>query len=441
MGFTGLKLFLLSFSSSTPPSFLPSFLPSASASPSIFMDMDSSSINHLSHTAAAASPLSPDAVLFSSVSSCDVTSLQLALSSPSPPLNVNHTSNPSNMSVLQFACERNLPRSCEILLADARVDVNLATRGASGLYVACERGHVEVVKLLLGHPATEVNKAKQRTTPFNLVCHKGSLDLARLLLQDPRTDVNAPNKTGATPFGLACYYGHFHVVEELLRSPRVEVNRINEAGITPFWQACERGRIPVVKMLLASDRVEVNRASKGGLTPLGVACKLGRLTVVQILLGSDRTRLALTTLPAPAAENGEGGSSTQQQQQQQQQSQRLVVPDEVKNSGNVRTEKAVLLVRDCLKDPELFRAQVRLLAETQLDSNTSILSFLSHFMYLGGFLTFFFSFFFLLVFSFFSLRQMWPTNLQMVILQIDHKSEVLLETRPPPRQRRKKCPA
>jgi ankyrin repeat protein len=85
----------------------------------------------------------------------------------------------------------------ELLLAHARIDVNLGTVDSdaiSPLYAACEEEHVQIIRMLLAHE---------------------------------NIDVLHGQSDGRTPLWSACWNGYDDVVEVLLTHKKINVNQIN----------------------------------------------------------------------------------------------------------------------------------------------------------------------------------------------------------------------
>jgi len=166
--------------------------------------------------------------------------------------------------------------------------------------LACQEGQVEVVKLMMADPRVDVNLAQiqgkkivfyfffffftilifnklffffQGCTPIFLASQNGKIEIVKLLLSDPRVEVDKPRDTGATPLLIACENGHAEIAKLLLFDERTNVNFSGANGRTPLWLASQNGHLMILKLILATDK-EINTSARDasqGLTALDQA--------------------------------------------------------------------------------------------------------------------------------------------------------------------------
>ena len=217
--------------------------------------------------------------------SYDDAAVTLALSAPG--LDVNRTHGAKRTTELWSQSNWGRSRNVALLLADPRVDPNLASSNKeTPLWIAADLGWDRCVDLLLVDPRVNVNSATAsgRRTPLHTAAAHGHDRCVELLLTDPRVDRELANSEGYSPLHAAAYAGHPRCVELLLADPRVDPNIKLTAPSrnTPLHSAAGEGMFACVELLLADDRVHVSRANGSGIPPLLQACFQMRESVDQV---------------------------------------------------------------------------------------------------------------------------------------------------------------
>ena len=182
------------------------------------------------------------------------------------------------------------------------VDVNGTNiRGQTMLVVQCGEGRSRNVELLLADPRVDPNIAEptQGQTPLNVAAIKGKARCVELLLSDPRVEVNLADSDGKSPLWGAASKGKDRCVELLLADPRVDPNQVDGLhGETPLNAAAGCGRDRCIELLLDDPRVDVCRAAANRQTPLASACYqlLQSMDRVGAAGGNDPTRTLVIML-------------------------------------------------------------------------------------------------------------------------------------------------
>ncbi len=185
------------------------------------------------------------------------------------------------------------------LLSVPGVDVNLGQeKGATALFVAAQEGHLEVIKLLLDVHGINPNLGTidEGTTPLAVAAFLGRKDVVELLLTAWNIDINIRQHDGATALFTATQ-GNRHEVVELLITRGADVNLGLLDDSTSLTHSAFKGNIEVLKHLLQAPGIRVNKRTKEGITALFYASKQGHAEAAELLLnkGAD---------PELADENG-----------------------------------------------------------------------------------------------------------------------------------------
>ena len=155
----------------------------------------------------------------------------------------------------------------EVLLADARVDVNQASSdaGRTAMFAASYTGQAAVVKLLLAHDGIDANQARtdDGLTPLFVACQNRHAAIVKLLLAHDGIDANqASTDNGVFPLFVACEEGHAEIVTQLLAHAGIDANKATARfGMTALHAACNEGHTAIVKLLLTHDGVNVNQTT------------------------------------------------------------------------------------------------------------------------------------------------------------------------------------
>jgi len=194
-------------------------------------------------------------------------------------------------TALLLACEQGVGEIIQLLLQDARCDVNqqLPSDGTTPFFMACQMGDEAAVRMLLADERVDINKPiANGTTPFHIAAEFDKPEVVRMLLDDPRVDINFPRTNGATAFFMICQKGFATLVRLLMEDPRIDVNRGKDNGATPFIIACQKGMTEVVRLLLEDPRVDCNSPLPDGHTPLAIAAGFNQVGVLKHLIASGK---------------------------------------------------------------------------------------------------------------------------------------------------------
>ena len=186
-------------------------------------------------------------------------------------------------------CMSGRSRSVKLLLADSRLDPNIAdtSSGSTPLHAAAGNGHACCLELLLADPRVGVNQADLNgDTPLHIAANQGTFTASNFSLR------TIPQQHAAATMGKA------RCVELLLSDRRVEVNLTDSEGNTPLNMAAGHGMNRCVELFLADSRVDVSRPSARGQTPLLSACMQLMQSMDQIGAagGNDPTRTLVIML-------------------------------------------------------------------------------------------------------------------------------------------------
>ena len=249
----------------------------------------------------------------------DDNAVKLALSAPGLDVNMRLK---EGRTVLWGQCSVGRSRNVALLLADARVDPNLAesTNEATPLYAAASQGADRCVEVLLADLRVNVNQGdSDGDGPLYIAADHGRVRCLELLLADPRVNVNQVGSNfssptvrvsaslvslsmgtsapctmstrpcwGSTPLYTAAKMGRDRCVELLVANPHVIVDLVDSYGHSPLYIAANMGEDGCVALLLADPRVDVNLAGSDGATPLYTAANQGRDRCVELLLADPR---------------------------------------------------------------------------------------------------------------------------------------------------------
>ncbi|KAI8610601.1 ankyrin repeat-containing domain protein [Chytriomyces sp. MP71] len=172
-----------------------------------------------------------------------------------------------NSSAIWFACEYGHIRVIQLLLNDARVDIE----GLLGW--VCEMGFAHALPLLLADP--RVDPREDDDFAIKVSAQNGHVECLRVLLHDGRSDP-AADEQFAVKF--AAQHGHAECLQVLLRDHRVDPTVDNQSCISV---AAELGMEECVNVLLEDPRVD---GTAEGDTPIMLAAQNGYERIVHMLL-------------------------------------------------------------------------------------------------------------------------------------------------------------
>ena len=141
----------------------------------------------------------------------------------------------------------------KLVLGMDGVNVNEPNSGGQTfLFAQCFMGRSRNVALLLADPRVDPNLAESERgqTPLLTAANHGRVRCVALLLADERVDPNLPESNGRTPLYRAANanLGQNRCVELLLGDKRVDVCRADVNGQTPLLSAC-------AQLMLSMDQV------------------------------------------------------------------------------------------------------------------------------------------------------------------------------------------
>lgn len=228
------------------------------------------------------------------------------------------------LSALVYALKHREYYALQLLLADSRVDVNLADcLGWTPLQAAVLEGDHIAAQMLVRHAGIDINyQSSHNDAPLllsvkwlhgqqavlmvdSLLLHskldvnisdsngqialwhavnRGDYDLVKLLLRQNNLRLNDPDRYEVTPLGRAAERPVMSVLELLLDQRHICINSQSTHIVPPLWAACRAGNSPAVKALLRLKSVQTNQRGPTGTTPLQVAVHSNHLSIVSLLL-------------------------------------------------------------------------------------------------------------------------------------------------------------
>ena len=224
-------------------------------------------------------PPPPLAELMDAAATGDIATLSSALSNPlvDPNMTSSH-----GWTMLMFAAINGDDSSVKLLLADDRVDRNIACTNGSMVYTALQAaacgGHMLVLKLLLADDRTI------RTRPYE---GEGDEYYDAALAWVNRQGTNA--EAAPEELIIAAEKGDEATVASALRNPLVDPNMADSVGYTAITSAFQCGHTSVLRLLLADDRVDPNITDQAGNTVLSLAASEMNISHLKLLLANERT--------------------------------------------------------------------------------------------------------------------------------------------------------
>ncbi len=195
---------------------------------------------------------------------------------------LNYQNSPHQMSALMYACGKNIPRMCQLLINNG-ADVNLVNDDRTPpLMIACYLGFTEIVTILLDAGAKVNVQDIDGDTPLCLAIKKNHHEIVTLLINhgaDAYFDEGALN--------LAIDYHNLEMIKTLLKT-NIDINIGNRDGVTPLMNASAQGNIEIVRMLIESG-ANINQQDREGESALHLGCLEGHFQVVQTLLNHHAT--------------------------------------------------------------------------------------------------------------------------------------------------------
>ena len=210
---------------------------------------------------------------------------------------VNSRKENDGLSGLHFAARDNYGDLLELLLSQAGVDVNIATKkNAKPLMLACFCGHDNIARRLCRVNDIDLNcRTLQNLTALHGAVVRNHLGCVKVLRAAGGVDWNVREDSGWYPLTWSVNRGLADILQIILSvpEPNLDVSVTDPAGRNIAHIGVEsmaRDRQRCVELLCLDDRVDWNIRNRFGDTPL-IYC-----------LKNNRTSMALTLLTNPAVD-------------------------------------------------------------------------------------------------------------------------------------------
>ena len=225
------------------------------------------------------------------------------------------------MTPLFLASRKNHVNVVQLLLDDARTDVNKVVNSGNALWEATEIGNTNIVKLLIKHPQIDINQHNKRNkkTPLIISSERGHTDIVWLLLCHNQIDVNKKDSFGDSALQTASWRAHLGIVKLLLRCSETQVSdeytkQLEEEGgkkeiieAIDWWstlsqmsatcclnvkedliKAANYGDFRAIRGLLLCPESDINIVDSRGHTPLYLSAWKGHIKAVEVLLANSK---------------------------------------------------------------------------------------------------------------------------------------------------------
>lgn len=192
-------------------------------------------------------------------------------------------------SILHWAAEKGLLKTCQRLLSKGAVSVNnVNSKGQVPLQLAARTGNAGVVELLIANEAKLDHADNEGETALLVAASGGHAEVVEKLLA-AGADTKKRDSSGHSALHLAAWAGNTTVISELLKHMKV-VESTTSSGYTPLHAAAWVGHAAAVKTLLQGG-ADPNSADSDGWTPLHKAAYRGHAAVVRALIenGADKS--------------------------------------------------------------------------------------------------------------------------------------------------------
>uniref|UniRef100_A0A0K8T6K2 RING-type domain-containing protein n=2 Tax=Lygus hesperus TaxID=30085 RepID=A0A0K8T6K2_LYGHE len=173
--------------------------------------------------------------------------------------------------------------SCDWMVSDPKVEVELTEALQQSLVAASAQGHVEIVEYLLDLPQVQADgfDCLSGETALTVASMNGCTTVCSTLVARGAS-ITATNQKNLSPLILAVKEGHWAVAERLLQLG-APLGQTDDAARTPLMIAASEGHVGLIELLLDKG-AEIEQEDKEGLTALSWACTKGRPQAVQCLL-------------------------------------------------------------------------------------------------------------------------------------------------------------
>ena len=210
--------------------------------------------------------------------------LRLILSVPDIDVNAHDTS--IGFTALLFATREGQGEALQLLLADARTDVNAKSdSGDTALTIALMSKKEHIAELLLAHPAIEIDMRSVR------IAVESELEesLFAKMLRCPSLDINrdlsgAKCGVGFAPLHLAIQRNNTRMVRQILQTSGVDLNLRASRSRTPLHVAVEYGHASVAELLLSTPGIDLNACTSDGFSALALAAVNGQVQLIRMFL-------------------------------------------------------------------------------------------------------------------------------------------------------------
>ncbi|KAI3043621.1 hypothetical protein CBS147353_11836 [Aspergillus niger] len=207
-------------------------------------------------------------------------------------IDVNCRGEGLGLTPLGVAVRREDVEVVQVLLSDARTDINAGSRdNKTPLLDAIKHRHLVILRLLLADARIEMHPQGQSASPLMYAMRKDFGCGGRALLAHGDIDVSARDLKDRTVLHYAVLHNDDGLVQLLLQKQDLDVNAQDLLGMTALHRAIIKDNRRIVALLLTRSDLDVSLCGADGhwkiyeeMPPLCLAVALRRNRICQLLL-------------------------------------------------------------------------------------------------------------------------------------------------------------